>query len=381
MPSTLIALAPLIIVLALGLGAAWAVHAHTRLPDPMPDADSPQALERPVQFTGQSGEYFWKWISVVCLNIITLGLYSPWGTVRLRTYLYGHTRVGPHALSFLGDPIAILKGRLVVVSILLVLVVLASAAPTLYAVALAGTYLVGLPLLMPRALRYQARTTALAQTPFSFSGSSKGAFVAYVVGPLGSLLSLGLLLPVFSRFAAYYRYNHLAWAGRPIAISVTLGQMYAALGWGLLAGLTSAGVVGAVAAALIADFGDDSEMMELIAIVPAVLFYFGLIPAALTYQTAKLRAVLDSLVVDGVGRMQCQLPASRTLFVSLTNLFAVICSLGLAAPWARIRSLRLITGALTFHAMPGILTLEAGAASQASLATDEITANLFNIEF
>lgn len=372
---------PLIIVLALGLGAAWLVHARTRLPNPAPSADSPQAVERSVQFTGQAGEYFWKWLSVVALNIVTLGLYSPWGTVKLRTYLYGHTRVGPHAFAFLGDPIAILKGRLIVAGVLIALVVLASVAPTLYAVALAAAYLVGLPLLMPRALRYHARTTALAQAPFSFSGTTGGAFLAYVVSPLGGILSLGTLLPIFSRYTAFYRYNHLAWAGRPIAVSVSVGQMYRALGWGLLGGGVSAGVVGIVVSALFADFGADHEELGPAAFLPLVIFYFGFIPAALIYQTAKLRAILDSLVVDGVGRLQCQLPAGRTIFVSLTNLLAVIGSLGLAIPWARIRALRLITAALTFHAVPGVLTLDARAEAQARTATDEITGSLFNVEF
>lgn len=377
----LLSFLPLLIILSIASGAAWAVHAHTRLPDPAPRADSAQALERPVQFTGQTGEYFWKWLSVVGLNIITLGLYSPWGTVRLRTYLYGHTRVGPHAFSFLGDPLAILKGRLVVAGILVVLVVLSGVAPTLYAVALAAAYLVGLPLLMPRALRYQARTTALAKAPFSFSGGSGGAFVAYVVGPLGGLLSLGTLLPVFSRFTAFYRYNHLAWAGRPLAVSVSLGQMYRALGWGLVGGLLSASAVVAVGAALFTDFGDDREAMTWVALLPVALFYFGFIPAALVYQAVKLRALLDSLVIDGVGRLQCRLPAGRTIFVSLTNILAVIFSLGLATPWARIRSLRLITQALTLHALPGVLALDANATQQPTTATDEVAANLFNVEF
>lgn len=372
---------PLMIVLAIGLGVAWAVHARTRLPEPAPSADTLQALERPVQFTGQTGEYFWKWLSVVALNLLTLGLYSPWGTVKLRTYLYGHTRVGPHALAYLGDPIAILKGRLVVAGVLVLLVVLAGAAPTLYAVALAGAYLVGLPLLMPRALAYQARTTALAQAPFAFAGSSLGAFVAYVVGPVGGLLSLGTLLPIFSRYAAYYRYNHLSWAGRRIAVSVSLPRLYAALGWGLLGGLASAGVAGLVAAALWADFGSDRDGMALAALLPLILFYFGFIPGALVYQSVKLRAILDSLVVDGVGRLQCRLPAGRAIFVSLTNLLAIVCTLGLAAPWARIRTLRLVTGALTFHAVAGVLSLDARADAPARTATDEIAGSLFNVEF
>jgi uncharacterized membrane protein YjgN (DUF898 family) len=65
-----------------------------------------------LQFTGQAGEYFRIWIVNLCLTVITLGFYSPWAKVRRKRYFYGSTLLDGAAFEYTGNPVAILKGRL-----------------------------------------------------------------------------------------------------------------------------------------------------------------------------------------------------------------------------------------------------------------------------
>jgi uncharacterized membrane protein YjgN (DUF898 family) len=44
-------------------------------------------------FTGRSGEYFRIWIVSLSLSVLTLGIYSAWGKVRKKRYLYSHTEL------------------------------------------------------------------------------------------------------------------------------------------------------------------------------------------------------------------------------------------------------------------------------------------------
>ena len=77
-----------------------------------PDAPPPQAPE-PFGFTGRGGEYFGIWITNLLLTIVTFGIYSAWAKVRRLRYFYQHTRLAGAGFDYHGDPVAILKGRLI----------------------------------------------------------------------------------------------------------------------------------------------------------------------------------------------------------------------------------------------------------------------------
>ena len=68
-----------------------------------------------LQFTGDGGEYFRIWIVNLCLSVLTLGIYSAWAKVRRKRYFYGCTLLEGAAFEYLGNPVAILKGRIIVV--------------------------------------------------------------------------------------------------------------------------------------------------------------------------------------------------------------------------------------------------------------------------
>src|SRR5512132_1127733 len=69
----------------------------------------------PLRFAGSAGEYFRIWIVNICLSVLTLGIYSAWAKVRRKRYFYGSTLLEGSAFEYVGNPVAILKGRILVV--------------------------------------------------------------------------------------------------------------------------------------------------------------------------------------------------------------------------------------------------------------------------
>jgi len=92
-------------------------------------ASKPDSVRAPFVFHGQGGEFFRIWIVNIGLTLLTLGIYSAWAKVRTKRYFYGNTELEGDRFDYLGDPIAILKGRILAVALLVAYQVLVSFAP------------------------------------------------------------------------------------------------------------------------------------------------------------------------------------------------------------------------------------------------------------
>ena len=72
-----------------------------------------------LEFRGTAAEYFRVWIVNLLLTIATLGIYSAWAKVRKKKYFYRNTLLDGHSFDYHANPIAILKGRLIVLPFLI----------------------------------------------------------------------------------------------------------------------------------------------------------------------------------------------------------------------------------------------------------------------
>jgi uncharacterized membrane protein YjgN (DUF898 family) len=82
-------------------------------PTPIP-APLPEHAEF-LEFTGDGREYFRIWIVNLFLTVATLGIYSAWAKVRKARYFAQNTRLGGHVFDYHGEPVAILRGRILAV--------------------------------------------------------------------------------------------------------------------------------------------------------------------------------------------------------------------------------------------------------------------------
>ena len=133
--------------------------------EPQPEPTS----TKPFMFHGTAKEYFGIWIVNVLLTIITLGIYSAWAKVRRQRYFYGNAELDGHGFEYLATPKQILIGRIIVFAILIGYNLVANFFP-IASLFLFVLFLIALPELFRRGMRFNARVTSYRNVRFDFEG-------------------------------------------------------------------------------------------------------------------------------------------------------------------------------------------------------------------
>jgi uncharacterized membrane protein YjgN (DUF898 family) len=332
-----------------------------------PPADAVVAAAQPVaipriqlfSFTGSAAEYFGIWIVNVLLSILTLGIFSAWAKVRSKRYFYGNTVLGGYAFDYLASPTRILKARLIVFAFFALWTVAVEFLWWIDEIML----LVVLPLITPwavvRALTFAARYSSHRNIAFDFHGSLREAFWVYLLVPLGTLLTLGLLLPYAAWRHQRFRIGHSTFGQTPFTFSGSPGEFYRAHGKAVLLALPFllAGC-GLAIASILADLlvqlaafatakssGAAHETQESLSPDP-ILLTLGIVCFVLAvlmpsiYVNTRLTNYTWSETQVGPHRFALDLSFGRMLWLWLSNLIAIILSFGLLIPWARVRMAR-----------------------------------------
>ncbi|MDL2356441.1 MAG: YjgN family protein [Pseudomonadota bacterium] len=181
---------------------------------PLPPAanDSSTAPEvHGFRFTGSGKEYFRIWIVNLFLTVATLGIYSAWAKVRRLQYFDRNTELAGAVFDFRGDPRAILKGRLLGV-LLLAAYHYAFGFSLAIGLAVVAGLLLALPFFLRSALRFRLHNTQYRGLHFDFSGSTGGAYRAYLP-PLLTFLLPGALVAIDpgGKWALYAFLLYLGW--------------------------------------------------------------------------------------------------------------------------------------------------------------------------
>jgi uncharacterized membrane protein YjgN (DUF898 family) len=180
-----------------------------------------------ISFTGSGSEYFRIWIVNLFLTYLTLGIYSAWAKVRREKYFHQNTVIAGHSLDYHGNPIAILKGR-VVGFLLLALYTGSGTVPAVSVIAL-GLIVLVMPFLMQRSVRFRFANSSYRGIRFGFTGTAKEAYRTLLPFMLLPLAFAGTLMVMFLNPEAIAE----LWKSMPRAYAVAAGAA------GLLAGLGS----------------------------------------------------------------------------------------------------------------------------------------------
>lgn len=305
-----------------------------------PDESMPR---EPVVFTGKAGEWFGIWIVNLLLSIITIGIYSAWAKVRRNKYFYGNTSVGGRKFDYHATGMQILIGRLIVIGAYIVFNIL---------VALTGPFglilVLGLLFLVPwliiRATKFGARNTSWSNVRFDFEGDYWDAFITFILLPIGVALTLYTTLPFLSRRINRFVINGHKLGNHPFRMAAPIGGFYVAAGlalaWTVAAGLIAAVLFGGSFAALFnvspGAEPDPVVMGGLIAALYASIFLVFL-PAAVLYGALVRNVVYQHSELEGGHRFTSTVKPFKLLWIAVSNLVVVICTLGLMLPWAQIR--------------------------------------------
>lgn len=292
-------------------------------------------------FTGSAGEFFRIWIVNVSLTVLTLGIYSAWAKVRTSRYFAANTHLAGASFDYLADPIAILKGRIIVVVVLVIYS--SSSALSPFVQGPIGLLLAAaLPWAICRSLAFRAHNTAWRNIRFAFGGTYGEAFMAYLLLPILGMIPLGLGYPFAvasqRRFmvenAAFgtTRFHHTQMPSSFYGLFLRLGFI-AVFGGGLAFALTSQ-----LEPLLEGLLGEDEAAGAV-----AIAMTFSLLPlyfALFAYYSAQIM----NLTYDGTRLDQhtlyCRVPSPKLAWIYLTNGLAILASLGLLIPWSHVRTAR-----------------------------------------
>lgn len=341
------------------------------------------ALET-MSFTGKSGEYFRIWIVNLCLTVITLGIYSPWAKVRRNKYLYRHSHLAGASFDYHADPVAILKGRLIAVSMLGLYLVTSTVLPAV-SLLIGLVIVLAVPWLLVRSRMFAMRNTSYRNVRFRFKPIYREAYKVIIGQMLLVIITFGLFYPRFRYARSRLIVDNTAYGtldlklGDQVDASEFYG-IYLAAGLLFLAVFLLAGVplmtLGSGGAD--PDTGVDSSFVwrafvpTAVLVVLYLLTYYGL-------EAAVMRLILRGTSV-GDHQLRCDWSLVKLTWVQATNLVAIAASLGLLIPWATIRLQDYKLSKLRVAVQGDLGAIAAAEAEEVSALGDEI-GDAFDYDF
>ncbi len=297
-------------------------------------------------FTGTASEYFRIWIINVFLTVVTLGIYNAWAKVRTRRYFYAHTSLDGYAFDYLANPIAILKGNLILAAGFILFLLAQQFALRFSGLAVLGLYS-AMPYLIYKSLRFRTHNSAYRNIRLRFHGSLGESYRIHLLLYLLVPLTLGLIIPYIAYRKKKYVFDHFAYGSTRSRFNGTASLFYqtyfAVLGVSVLAALlsvvASSTLSGMIPSRSIESDGVDPTMLSALVIAGYLVFIFA---ASLIqqYMYAQFSNYCWNNSTLSHVRFHSSLRTWPLVGLRLTNLLAIICSLGLLIPWAKIRRTR-----------------------------------------
>lgn len=351
-------------------------------------------------FSGTGAEYFKIWIVNILLTIVTLGLYYPWAKVRNNRYLYGNSQLATRNFDYHATGKQLFMGYLIAMGILILFTIIQKIFPTGSLILMLIIFL-GFPWLIWQSLRFNMRMTSFSNVRFGFNGRLGQSYINFLLLPIAGFIAVYLPFILIGIFAAMSAQSGLSGGTMVlIAIAVPLtfvvglyvyaflkkrnssyliggiqygqGQFETQLetkafakialktvGLSLLATIIL--MVGFSVILMLAGLGgsllslsnsiqDPAAMQGLmeggLLLTVIVPFYLGFIFVSflvIAYSYSRQRQyIFNNTKLDGSIEFASSIKARKMSWIMATNFLAVILSLGLAYPWAKVRMVRYV---------------------------------------
>lgn len=306
-------------------------------PPGAPSAARPPAPILQFRFHGEGGEYFRIWIVNVLLTIVTLGIYSAWAKVRRLRYFYGNTRLDDVPFQYTGDPIAILKGRLLVYGFLGFYVAMGKILPGMQLV-LMLVFLGVLPWLIVKALGFTARNSVFLGLRFKFSGTYGEALRVFILWPILIAFTLGLIFPYIQAKQKRFVLENHGFGTTRFAFFATARQFYSIYAVVFLAYFLLFVAIGIFIAIVDKPSPKSSNGLFVAGMVLAILGFYAGFLIAFAYVRAKVTNLVFNNSALGPHRFESTLEFGPLLWIYFSNLLLIACTVGLYMPWAKVRT-------------------------------------------
>lgn len=329
------------------------------------------------EFTASANEYFKIWIVNLFLTIITLGIYAAWAKVRTRRYIWANTILAGHPFTFHGKPAAILKGNLIIAGMFIAYIALKKFEP----IVAGGLFIVFgfvFPFLVYKSLRFNAHNTSYRNIRFRFLGRLKDSYETYLLFAGILPCTLFIFFPAWQFYKKKYFFSNLAYGTTHSSFSGRKGPFYKAYFFASILG-----VAAFMFFSWVSSYWFDRASVSAGASPGALkmlytFFFTSFLAAAILY---TLQAAIYSLTMNhcwsetrlGTLRFRSTFTARGLVFIRITNIAAVILSLGLLVPWAKIRRLRYILENLSVVATQDLNAFRGAPESDLSALGDAAT--------
>lgn len=296
----------------------------------------PERAGHAFEFSGTTADFFPIWIVNTLLILATLGVYAAWAKVRRKRYFYGHTRLLGCSFDYTAKPGALFIGNAIVVALLLASGVIGRVYPLIGILSLVVGGL-ALPWLVMRALRFNTRNTVHRGIAFRFVGSYGQACEPYLGWPILVPLTLGLVYPYQVLARVRYAINHLRFGNQPFHFSGSANAIYGIYvkAWLICLGLL---VLSIAPTMLLVKLAPAEVAPWLTYIVSAgLLLIFTVTRTLIAAELFNFR--WNHTELNG-RRFAANLSFETLMKIYFSNAAAILCTLGLAIPWAMIRTTR-----------------------------------------
>jgi uncharacterized membrane protein YjgN (DUF898 family) len=318
----------------------------------------------PFEFRGISSEYFKIWLVNIILSIITLGIYSAWAKVRRKQYFYGSTKLLGSSFEYLADPKKILKGRLIVAGIFILYSVLSNFAPIVSGI-MSLAFILILPWLIVRSLAFNTRNSAFRNVRFGFKGSVKEAAKVYILWPLLTALTLGILFPYVYYRQKKFVVENTVYGTTPFVFTATSREYYR-----IYFGATIPIIIGIVLAVTAGYLFPPVSVLVILALYLYLLAFFSVKTTNLLFNTSSLSH----------HRFEAGLKIREYVMLVITNSLGVALTLGLFFPWAKVRTVRYKLEHVAMHIAGDLEGFIAGETEQVTAIGEEV-GDFFDMDF
>ncbi len=298
---------------------------------------------QPFEFRGNAKEWFGVWIVNLALTFVTFGIYSAWAKVRTKKYFSNNTYVEGRNFDYHATGGQILKGRLIVLAAVVVFQLISVALPIVGLVLLLGL-LVGYPWLIVRAMQFNARMTSFSNVRFGFSGSMGQAALLFILYPIAMVLTLFSTFPIWDRAVKRFSVDNAQLGQARFFFEAGLSAFYKAFGisiaWVVLVAVVGMALFGLNLTTVITTLENaERNPVGALGIIGFVyfLFFVAFLPARFIYQALVRNELYNTTTLEGGHRFVSNVTAPQLLWLAVSNMVVVVCTLFLMLPWAQVR--------------------------------------------
>ncbi len=319
---------------------------------PIRNGKEESSYRRRLSFHGTGGGLFGIYLLNAFLTVITLGIYTFWGKVKVRGYLVSETEFEGDRFAYHGTGRELLIGFLKAILVFGLPLGLLNFLPkvmepkaTLHLAAVISTYaiiMVFIPVAMVGARRYRLSRTSWRGIHFSFRGSTVDFIKLFLCGAFLTAITLGLYYPVFETRRYGFMVSNSYFGNERFDFDGRGRELFKPFLFALLLTIPTLGVT---------------------------WFWFLARKQRFFWEQASLDSLRFRSTVTGGGLLK----------LTLGNLLLLIVTLGLAWPWVMVRKIRFT---LTYLSAEGRIDLTAiKQEAQDASATGEVLAGFMDAGF